>query len=375
MTKRDLVVAGLLALVALAAAADTAAAKTSGWMPAPGGVTVPGSDYRYIAIAPGTPDKLTVVARVNRRGGRLTRWWYLQGGLHVPAVAYDGTPGGLSADGGTLVLMGVPFRFRKTYPPPVSRFAILDIERFFRRQKPWDRPTRELRPAQGGFFEYVDLRGDFSFDAISPDGSTVYLIHRSAQNKGPDYITHYEVRALDVESGRLLAEPIVDPAEPDERMAGLPITRATSPDGRWAYTLYDGDGHEPFVHALDTVGRRAVCVDLPQLEGRRDLFNLRLRVEPEGETLTVMSGPPPPRKLPSLERGRPVSTPTPHPLLRVDTASFEVSRATGPDGSAAEKSDAFWLPAGIGLLVLIAALGWERRSRRHRSRRAGAGAG
>ena len=34
-----------------------------------------------------------------------------------------------------------------------------------------------------------------------------------------------------------------------EKMGGSPLTRATSLDGRWAYTLYDGAGRTPFVHA------------------------------------------------------------------------------------------------------------------------------
>ena len=45
-------------------------------------------------------------------------------------------------------------------------------------------------------------------------------------------------------------------------MRGQPLTRATSPDGRWAYTLYDGAGKEPFIHALDTSTRSARCIDL-----------------------------------------------------------------------------------------------------------------
>jgi hypothetical protein len=36
-----------------------------------------------------------------------------------------------------------------------------------------------------------------------------------------------------------------------------------SADQRWAYTLYGRASGGPFVHALDTVRRRAVCVDLP----------------------------------------------------------------------------------------------------------------
>ena len=59
-------------------------------------------------------------------------------------------------------------------------------------------------------------------------------------------------------------------------MRGSPITRATSSDGRWAYTLYDGAGGTPFLHALDTSKRQARCIDLPMLAGGQDLGQLRI---------------------------------------------------------------------------------------------------
>ena len=51
-------------------------------------------------------------------------------------------------------------------------------------------------------------------------------------------------------------------------MNGLPMNRATSAGGRWEYTLYDAPEH-PFIHALDTEGRKAFCIDLDALAGRR----------------------------------------------------------------------------------------------------------
>jgi hypothetical protein len=71
------------------------------------------------------------------------------------------------------------------------------------------------------------------------------------------------VRAYDLERGRMLKKPIVDPREPEEKLQGVPVTRVSSGESRWAYTLYAGD--EPFIHALDTEGRTAVCIDLPQI--------------------------------------------------------------------------------------------------------------
>lgn len=358
MTKR-LLLTVVLGLIACGAASDAAAGKGVGTMAAPEGVTVPGIDHRYIAISPRIPRKITVVAHIERDGGHLGRSWYLRGSYFVPAVAYDFSAGGLSADGRTLVLT----RLSHSYPPGTSRFAILDTQRSFE----WRGPGRP--PRFRNFFDYVNLRGDFSFDAISPDGSTLYLIQRYLPpSSGGSYITHYKVRAYDLERGRLLPRPIVDPEEPDERMAGLPVTRATSPDGRWAYTLYDGDGHEPFIHALDTVGRRAVCIDLPQLEGRKfegrklNVFNLRLRLGEGGSRLTVMSAPPPPRRLPPLSKGRPVSSPVPHPLLVVDTRSFEVEGPVALAGSAG--GDLPWLPLGIAAVALLFGIAWQAGRRR-----------
>lgn len=349
--KKRLLLAAVLSLIACGTATQVASGKGVGMMPAPGGVTVPGSQDRYIAIAPRVPNRLTVVARVDRDGGRLGRFWYLRGTWFVPAVSYDLSPGGLAADGRTLVLS----RFTPTYPPRRSRFAILNTERSFRWRGP-GRPPRMRR-----YFNYVDLPGDFSFDAISPDGSTLYLIQRYLPPSiGPNYITNYRVRALDVASGRLLPRPIVDPEEPDERMQGLPITRAASPDGHWAYTLYDGDGHEPFIHALDTVGRRAVCIDLPQLEGRRNLFMLRMQIDQNGRRLTVLSAPPPPRRLPPLSKGRPISPPVPRPLLFVDTNSFEVERPISIAGGAG--GDLPWLPLGMAAIGLLFAVAWRARA-------------
>jgi hypothetical protein len=360
MTKR-LLLETVLGLIVCGAASDAAAGKGVGTMAAPEGVTVPGIDHRYIAISPRIPEKITVVAHIERNGGHLGRSWYLRGSYFVPAVAYDFSAGGLSADGRTLVLT----RLSHSYPPETTRFAILDTQRSFE----WRGPGRP--PRFRNFFDYIDLRGDFSFDAISPDGSTLYLIQRYLPpSSGGSYITHYKVRAYDLERGRLLPRPIVDPEEPDERMAGLPVTRASSPDGRWAYTLYDGDGGEPFIHALDTVRRTAVCIDLPQLAGRRFegrrlnafTFNLRLHHDQGGRQLTVMSAPPPPRELPPISQGRPVSYPVPHPLLSLNTDTFEVTKAGASAAGVEEQSGLPWLPLGIAAVAALFAVAWRARA-------------
>ena len=115
--------------------------------------------------------------------------------------------------------------------------------------------------------------------------------------------TRYEVRVYDLNAGRLLRNPVVDPNESADEMRGFPLTRTASSDGRWAYTLYDGNGEHPFVHALDTTSRKARCIDLDSLAGL-DLTNAGLNLGAGGKTLRSDSGQ--------------------DPVAVVDTRTFEV---------------------------------------------------
>jgi hypothetical protein len=203
----------------------------------------------------------------------------LPGRYAIPAVTLGGEPGGLSTDGNVLTLVKQPGSRQST-----------DLVFLH---------TNPLRRART-----MHLDGRFSFDAISPDGSRVFLI----QYLSPTDDTEYAVRAVDVASTRLLPGKIVDPAERDSsEMGGYPIDRATSPGGRWDYTLYSAPNRKPFVHALDTVAGRAHCIDLPN-EYRGALAEGVINIGPGGG-LTVGD-----------ERG--------HPVAIVDTGTFE-ARAPG----------------------------------------------
>lgn len=232
----------------------------------PSGVTAPGSYVRYVTVPAGHD---TLVAAIATSGGKVVRSRLLRGNFTVPAVAYDGSAGGLSADGGSLVLI-TP---RQAFPRAKTTFKVLT--------------ANPLRPRKT-----LTLPGDFSFDALSPDGRWIYLI----EYVSPVDPLRYRVRVLDAVTGRLQPRPIVDPRNPGEKMNGDPLTRASSPDGRWAYTLYSGTEH-PFVHALDTVARDARCVDLDWLTGRTDLPDLRFSLasgelsvrDPGGKTVAVVN--------------------------------------------------------------------------------------
>jgi hypothetical protein len=281
-----------------------ARASADGFGTVGGAASLEAPPYRYVALAPRTRHPLTVVERLNLGDATVDRWWQLRGSYYVPAVAYDGSAGGLAANGGTLVLTTMP----RSYPPKRTRLAVLDTRLFLRHPR---RPGQR-RPRHA--ITHLSLPGAFSFDAISPDGSLIYLIQDFFSHRR---LTHYRVRALETASGRLLPQPIVDPDEPDERMQGSPVSRVSSPDGRWAYTLYAGS-QEIFLHALDTVRARAVCVDLPGLEDLREPFLLRLRLADGGRRVVVY-------RRSRLNGDRPAG-----PLRSIDTRTFAVRRLGPP---------------------------------------------
>jgi len=274
-----------------------------------GVVTADGA--RYVTMASGGS---TVVARVAQTGGQVLVWRSFPGTFTIPAVAYDGSAGGLSADGKTLALIEP----RQSFPRTQTRFLILG---------------RGLAPRGS-----VSLKGDFSFDAISPNGDWLYLIHYTS----PQDPTRYLVQGYDLRRWRLSPAPIVDPTAPHEKMRGNPLTRAMSADGRWAYTLYDGGGGTPFVHALDTVARSAHCIDLDSLSANSDLSKLRLAVIGGGKQLEIRGG----------------SSGT----INVDLRTFRVSNGRGVLD--ALQGTRFLLVAGCALFAATILVVLKRRRRR-----------
>jgi hypothetical protein len=299
----------------VASAAAAAGPPIAGVGAGPEGVTAQAGDFRYVTLPAG---RNTVLARVNTNGGEVARSRFLRGSFMIPAVANDGSASGLSADGETLVLI----RPRAGFPAARTRFAIVD--------------SRGLRPR-----DLVTLRGDYGFDAIAPDGSKLYF----TEYVSPRDPTRYVVRAYDVRTGRT-GSAIVDKREPDEKMRGYPITRANSPDGRWAYTLYDGAGKHPFVHALDTRDGRAFCIDLDALSGRSDLFDLRLAIQEGGDRLSVVA--------------------QSEPLALIDTRSFRVNapRAAAPSNPDQEVPATLIALAAGGLVLAVGVPLAVRRRRR-----------
>lgn len=226
------------------------------------GVRAPDGKVRYVALSTG---RQTILSVVRSRGGQVARWRVIPGNFGVPLVAVDGTTDGVSRDGRILVLATLPGESRST------QFALVETK------------TLSLKR--------ITLPGSWSFDAISPDATTLYLVEYSGA--GPS--ASYRVRAYDVAARRLLRAPIVDRTVGAKLMIGQAVTRATTRDGRWAYTLYAKPQY-PFVHALDSVRRKALCIDLPvdlskvkQMELRLSLRGGRmLEVRKDGQTVAAV---------------------------------------------------------------------------------------
>jgi hypothetical protein len=310
-------------VAALVAALIPAAARADG-LPVLGidvgttGVASSSDGARYVTIPAGSR---TIVEQIAQHGGQVLAWRSLRGTFTIPAVAYDGSAGGLSADGTTLVLIEP----RASFPRATTKLVVLSSDGL--------KPLRVVR-----------LQGDFSFDAVSPKGSWLYFIHYVSPNDP----TRYLVQAYDVLRGRLLAKPIIDPGEPGEKMRGNPLSRTMSADGRWAYTLYDGAGATPFVHALDTVRRSAHCIDLDGIASGSDLWQLRLSIDRDRKQLVVRD--------------------SASPVLLIDLRTLSVTRATA---AAAQAGGTRHLPVPLllaagGFVLVAVAVGVILARRRQR---------
>jgi hypothetical protein len=241
----------VLALALVAAAVLAPAARSDGG-PSPGislggeGVT-DSRGVSYVAQPAGNLSDLVV----RNRDGRAIRTRTFDAVYGLPRVTFgNNTVGGLSRDGRTLVVAQPELGGRLAAE---SRLLVLDTKTLTTRRT-------------------IELSGDFSFDALSPDARTLFLIeHSSATN-----YERYRVRAYDLVHGRLLPNAIVDKTEPN--MSGSPAARVVAPGGTWVYTLYTHWKGEPFVHALNTVDATARCLDIDWHGDQNLLWSARLRL-------------------------------------------------------------------------------------------------
>lgn len=176
-------------------------------------------------------DGQTVVDVITVQPDLPARTQSLDGAWRLPTLGNDALPVGVSANRSTIVLVEDQAADDNT-----SRFAVL-VGR--------DDPR------------IIELTGAFEYDALSPDGSILYVVEHLP---GPP-AAHYQVRAMDIATGRLRDEVIVDKRNLDAAMGGWPITQLRHEDGV-VFTLYRGTDHT-FIHALQSREAWAICLGLP----------------------------------------------------------------------------------------------------------------
>jgi hypothetical protein len=221
-----LTVLGALAVVSVASAAYPAPFALQGGQ----GVLSTNGAIRFVASAAG---ESTLVRAYKTKDGSTLMSQNVSGSFGVPMLTSSGPGGGMFRDGSTFVLQSMG-------SASTTQFVL-------------------LRTVDLGVRDQIVVKGTFAFDALSPDGSKLYLIqHKSAQD-----IEHYIVRAYDLSTHALLPGRIADKTQKSWVMQGWAVARTSTANGRWAYTLYANPGGFPFVHALDTVRGVAHCVGVP----------------------------------------------------------------------------------------------------------------
>jgi hypothetical protein len=298
---------GLVVLAALTCAPAALAAYPSPTAEQGGlGLLGSGGAVRFVAL-PAEAD--TVVAKIGTRDGALRGSRALYGSFGIPVLVHGGAGDAISRDGSFLVL-------QTTEPGPTTELLIVS--------------TRDLST-----LDTIRLDGSFAYDALSPDGTMLYLIQHTSVND----FQHYVVRAYDLDAHALLPGRIADKAQKTWVMQGFPITRTTSANGRWVFTLYENPGGYPFIHALDTVRAVAHCIGLPWTSTNQAPLG-KAALSLHGTTLAV-----------DLKGGT--------PWLNVSTATWKTSAARSA-------SAVPWLWLALGLVGAAAVLAGAILVRRRR---------
>jgi DNA-binding beta-propeller fold protein YncE len=146
----------------------------------------------------------------------------------------------------------------------------------------------------GKLVKSIQLKGDFTLDAVSPKGTILYLLEYYQAGT-----THYNVRAYAVNASQLLDGSIVDKNDLGDKMQGLALARQMSDDGDMAYTLYINPvTNKAFIHILwltDTVNNSvpfpaiARCLDLPIGNSSGLLHYYTLTLSQDGKTLYAVN--------------------------------------------------------------------------------------
>jgi len=228
---------------------------TSAFTTLPAGLVSQDHQRIYTATPKGIQTQITVT---NTKSGAIVRRFTIPGSYSTTEQDY--TKSVLSSNGRWLALKPVGEELRAN-----STFVVIDTE-------------------AGKVVKIIHLQGTFDLDAISPDGSRLYLLERLHDKMG-----HYYVRRYDVNTNQLYQTIIADKSEiNDPRMIGSALTRQMATDGTRAYTLYmDTRSNIAFVHLLPLASdlNLARCINLPSGTSADLLHYYTLALSADGSTL------------------------------------------------------------------------------------------
>ena len=152
----------------------------------------------------------------------------LGAGYQLPSATANGVPGGLSPNGRWLVA--------ESRDAVATRLLVID--------------TMTLK-----VYRHVAVPGNFEFDAIDNQATSLYLIQRL---DGRDYY----VRRYDLTAGSLSPDIIFDKSDGGQAMTGQRLSGVPSADGEWLFSIYVRAHQAPFIHALSLEAPFALCLDL-----------------------------------------------------------------------------------------------------------------
>jgi len=193
----------------------------------------PAPDWsRYYTVMP--VDSTARLMALDPSSGRTIAQAAIPRGYYLPSLGYQGPTAGLSPNGQWLALTD---NGSAVTGKLVTSFLI--------------GPS-----SLSSSFKTVRVVGDFSFDAISDTGQSLYLIQKMGDPN------HYQVRLLDVASGTLVEHPVVDKRDSSEPMNGIRGDSVADSQGQYVFTVYARQAG-PFIHALPLDQPYAWCIDLP----------------------------------------------------------------------------------------------------------------
>jgi hypothetical protein len=269
-----------------------------------------------------------ILSAVDTRTGAVLRRMQVGAGYELPPANFRGDLGGLSPNGGWLVL--------QRQAAGGSDFLVIDTA--------MTTAAREIH-----------LGGDFAFDGISNDGAHLFLIESLSLTQPG----HYSVRLYDLRTGRLDPRIVVDKREDSSAaMSGTRIAGVFNPTGDWQFSLYDSEATGAFIHALNLSGGFAWCIDLPGPKSNRAAQRQWGLVEaPDGSALYAVN--------PALGLAAEVRM-VGGPLDLTRTASFTplTGKSAMPFGEAFLSHDrrTIFASAGQGLVAIdVASLGLRDR--------------